>query len=138
MGKNTSSGDMALATAGFDEGTGRGVLQEAAQAILPDHLKLQPDEAQADYLERVAPAFIEWLVGEAMLLKNPMAIGSLTRLLEKKMDAQVKLEQITGRSGRMKQIVTGAPGDIRKAMGVKDLDKVMRGEMRPSDIGRQP
>lgn len=129
---------MALATAGFDEGTGRGVLQEAAQAILPDHLKLQPDEAQADYLERVAPAFIEWLVGEAMLLKNPMAIGSLTRLLEKKMDAQVKLEQITGRSGRMKQIVTGAPGDIRKAMGVKDLDKVMRGEMRPSDIGRQP
>lgn len=128
---------MALAAAGFDEGTGRGALQEAAQAILPEHLKLQPDEAQADYLERVAPAFIEWLVGEAMLLKNPMAIGSLTRLLEKKMDAQVKLEQITGRSGRMKQIVTGAPGDIRKAMGVKDLDKVMRGEMRPSDIGRQ-
>ena len=129
---------MALASAGFDEGTGRGALQEIVQASLPEHLRLLPDEVQADYLERVAPAFIEWLVGEAMLLKNPMAIGSLTRLLEKKMDAQVKLEQITGRSGRMKQIVTGAPGDIRKAMGVKDLDKVMRGEMRPSDIGRQP
>lgn len=128
---------MALATVGFDEGTGKGALQELVQANLPEHLRLQTDEAQADYLERVAPAFIEWLVGEAMLLKNPMAIGSLTRLLEKKMDAQVKLEQITGRSGRMKQIVTGAPGDIRRAMGVKSLDKVMAGEMRASDIGRE-
>jgi hypothetical protein len=107
------------------------------QASLPPELQLKPDEDQAEYLDRIAPKFIEWLVGEAMFLKNPMAMGSLTRLLEKKMDAQVKLEQITGRSGRLKQIVTGAPGDIRRAMGVKDLDKVMSGEMRPSDLGRQ-
>lgn len=135
-GKN-SVDDRVMALAAFDEGAGEGALAEAAQATLPDHLKLQPEESQSDYLERIAPSFIEWLVGEAMFLKNQMAMGALTRLLEKKMDAQVKLEQITGRSGRMKQIVTGAPGDIRRAMGVKSLDKVMAGEMRASDIGRE-
>lgn len=133
-GENSSE-DKALALTGLDAATGQGALTEQVQASIPEHLRLLPDEGQAEYLERVAPAFIEWLVGEAMFLKNPMAMASLTKLLEKKMDAQVKLEQITNRSGRMKQIISGAPGDIRKAMGGSKLDKVMSGQMRASDLG---
>lgn len=111
---------------------------EPMQQYLPEHLRLAKDESHQEYLERVAPSFIEWLMGEAMLEKNPMAIASVTKLLEKKMDSQVKLEQITNRSGKVRQILSGTAGAVREAAGVSRLGDVMAGKMRPSDVGRAP
>lgn len=121
--------DAALTVAG--EGCGSLML---LQASMPVHLKLKEEESHHDYLDRVAGPFMEFLVGRAMLENDGMAMGALTRLFEKKMDAQVRLEQIRTAKGSLKQTLTGSAGAIGRMAGMSSIDAVMSGKKRPSDV----
>lgn len=104
------------------------------QQFMPKEMQLQEGESHDAYLDRIAAPFMEWLVSEAMMKGNQTAMMSLTKLFEKKIDAQVKIEMLTGR-GKVRQAISGSPGAIGRMMGASKLDDVMAGRMRPSDIG---
>ena len=106
------------------------------QDKLPDTLRLLPGESSDAYLERIAAPFMEWLLTETMVKGSGYAMGALTRLMEKKMDAQIKFEMLTGGRGKVKRSISGTPGAIRQAMGAQRLDEVMAGARRPSDFAR--
>lgn len=125
-----TEGDKALALMGQG-----GANLELFQSTLPEHLRLKDGEDHDSYLHRVSGSFIEWLVYRAMVKEDGSAVGAVTRLIEKKMEAQIKLAQVmkTPR-GTTRRIIEGAPGDIRRAMGSSSLDSVMAGQARPSDL----
>ena len=108
-----------------------------ASSRLPTEFQIRPGETASEYRERIAPQIMQHLVAKAVIDGDSQAMGAFIRLHEVDLQAQIRLEELTGGRGKKIRSITGPVGAMRRAMGLPAgqlIDGVAAGTARASDL----
>ena len=132
MSRANSESDAVSAVAGMTNLP----LSEASKR-LPEQFRIRDGETASEYRDRIAPHLMQHLVARAVLDNDSQAMGAFIRLHEVDLQAQLRIEELTGGKGKRLRSITGTPAAVRKAMGLpagSPVEGVAAGITRASDL----